>query len=67
MREAEMIQIGDWISDVLAHREEEARLARVREEVRALTDRFPLYPLRLEGCDGVKMCFQPALQEVRLR
>ncbi len=67
MGEREMAQIADWISDVLAHRTDEARLAQVREEVRTMTDRFPLYPLRWEGCDGAKMCFQPALQEAAVR
>jgi len=67
MGEREMAQIADWISDVLGHRTDEARLARIREEVRAMTDRFPLYPLRWEGCDGAKMCFQPALQEAAVR
>ncbi len=67
MGEKEMAQIGDWIAEGLAGRADEARLAHIREEVRALTNRFPLYPLRLEGCDGAKMCFQRALQEARLR
>ena len=67
MGEREMAQIADWISDVLGHRTDEARLAQICEEVRTMTDRFPLYPLRWEGCDGAKMCFQPALQEATVR
>ncbi len=43
MREAEMVQIGKWISEALNHLEDEAVLGRIRREVEALTQRFPLY------------------------
>ncbi len=43
MREAEMVQIGKWISEALHHLEDEAVLGRIRREVEALTQRFPLY------------------------
>jgi glycine hydroxymethyltransferase len=43
MREAEMVQIGKWISEALNHLENEAVLGRIRREVEALTQRFPLY------------------------
>jgi glycine hydroxymethyltransferase len=43
MREAEMEQIGDMIARVVKDIENDAVVAEVREEVRALCDRFPLY------------------------
>jgi glycine hydroxymethyltransferase len=46
MKQPEMRQIGDWIADVLNHLEDEAAIARVRREVEALTERFPLYESR---------------------
>ena len=42
MREAEMEQIAAWIREVLTAHEDEASIARVRGEVRALTARFPV-------------------------
>lgn len=50
-REAEFIQIGTWIGEIveaLANGDSEAVEARVREEVKALTARFPIY----EGLGG---------------
>jgi glycine hydroxymethyltransferase len=41
MREPEMRRIGRWISDVLAHPEDTALQARIREEVRELGQQFP--------------------------
>ena len=49
MREGEMVQVGRWIGDVLRRRDDEAFLARVKEEVKALCERFPFYRNRLEG------------------
>jgi glycine hydroxymethyltransferase len=46
MREAEMRQIGAWIARVLDHAGDAAALAAVREEVRALCARHPLYVTR---------------------
>ncbi|RMF19294.1 MAG: ribose 5-phosphate isomerase B [Candidatus Dadabacteria bacterium] len=43
MGEAEMRQIGQWIADAIAAREDEAALARIRNEVRELCHAFPLY------------------------
>jgi glycine hydroxymethyltransferase len=43
MKEAEMDAIGDWIADVLDHINDEDVQKRVRKEVEALCDRFPLY------------------------
>jgi glycine hydroxymethyltransferase len=45
-REAEFIQIGTWIGEIveaLANGDSDAVEARVREEVKALTARFPIY------------------------
>jgi glycine hydroxymethyltransferase len=46
MDEAEMRQIGAWIARALEHSGDAAALAAVREEVRALCARHPLYPER---------------------
>lgn len=43
MREAEMITIAKLIDTAIVNRESEEKKAKVREEVRALTARFPLY------------------------
>ena len=43
MREAEMRQIGSWISEVLHHRTDPGVLGRVRRQVLELADSFPLY------------------------
>lgn len=42
MREAEMVQIADWIHRVLVGREDAAVLAAVKAEVTAANQRFPL-------------------------
>lgn len=44
MGETEMDQIAGWIADVLDARGDAGMIARVREGVRELTQRFPLYP-----------------------
>ncbi len=46
MREAEMRQVGRWISDALLHRNEGPVLSRIRKEVLALCEAFPLYAER---------------------
>ena len=43
MREAEMRQVGRWISDALLHRNDGSVLSRIRKEVLALCEAFPLY------------------------
>ena len=43
MREAEMRTIATWIAEALEHRSEASYLARIRAEVAALADDFPLY------------------------
>jgi glycine hydroxymethyltransferase len=46
MKEADMRRIGHWIADVLRHLDNEAVQNRVRSEVEALTEQFPLYENR---------------------
>ncbi|HTZ95598.1 MAG TPA: serine hydroxymethyltransferase [Terriglobales bacterium] len=46
MKEAEMRQIGSWISQVLHHRTDAAVLSKVRNQVLELAEVFPLYPER---------------------
>jgi len=43
LREGEMVMIADWIDRVIAKRDPRV-LAEIRQEVRALCDRFPIYP-----------------------
>jgi glycine hydroxymethyltransferase len=44
MKEPEMVAVADMIVDVLQHPDDENVLGRVRESVRGLCRRFPLYP-----------------------
>ena len=46
MKEAEMRQVGSWISQVLHNRTETAVLSKVRNQVFELAEAFPLYPER---------------------
>jgi glycine hydroxymethyltransferase len=46
MKEAEMRQVGRWISESLLQRADAAVLARVRKEVLGLCEAFPLYAER---------------------
>ena len=48
MKEPEMRRIGHWIAEVLHNLENETVLKRVRSEVEAVTERFPLYPQRCQ-------------------
>jgi glycine hydroxymethyltransferase len=43
MKEEEMNQIAKWIGEILKDIKDEKAIARVREEVKELCDRFPLY------------------------
>jgi glycine hydroxymethyltransferase len=47
MREGEMAEVAALITRVLAHPGDVEELDRVREDVRALCKRFPLYPARV--------------------
>ncbi len=44
MKETEMVQVGAWIAEALNHRAEPQVLARIRRQVQALAEAFPLYP-----------------------
>src|SRR5246127_2635933 len=46
MKEAEMRQIGRWISEALHHRSDAAALGKVRKQVLELCEAFPLYAER---------------------
>ena len=46
MKEDEMRQIGRWIAEALNHRTDGAALARIRKQVLALAEEFPLYAER---------------------
>ena len=47
MREAEMEQVADLIHRALQHLGDDRALVRLRDEVRALCERFPIYRHRL--------------------
>jgi len=44
MKEAESVQIGDWIADALHAHDDAAKLSAIREKVVALCRSFPIYP-----------------------
>jgi glycine hydroxymethyltransferase len=46
MKEAEMKQVGRWISEALQNRTDAAVLGKIRKQVLELADGFPLYPER---------------------
>jgi glycine hydroxymethyltransferase len=46
MKEAEMRQVGRWISEALHQRADAATLGKIRKQVLELADTFPLYPER---------------------
>src|ERR1700751_265392 len=46
MKEAEMRQVGRWISEALHHRSEPDTLSKIRRQVLALAEAFPLYAER---------------------
>ncbi len=47
LKEPEMRQVGEWIAEALNHVGDEQVLARIRQEVKELCRRFPLYAHRL--------------------
>ncbi len=49
MGEEEMVQIGDWITEVLDDAADDMMIARVREDVRELCAQFPLYVEWVKG------------------
>jgi len=46
MKEEEMRQIGHWIAEALTHRNDPATLSKIRKQVLALAEEFPLYSER---------------------
>src|SRR5580698_1679490 len=46
MKEADMRQVGRWISEALQHRTDASVLGKIRRQVLELADSFPLYPER---------------------
>ncbi|MBI1749200.1 MAG: serine hydroxymethyltransferase [Acidobacteria bacterium] len=60
MREAEMANIAAWIAEVLQHVGDTAVEQRVRGQVAALAECFPLYERRAQGPDGLPYRVQPA-------
>ncbi|HZR56953.1 MAG TPA: serine hydroxymethyltransferase [Terriglobales bacterium] len=46
MKENEMRQVGQWISEVLHHQTDSGVLSKVRKQVLGLAEAFPLYPER---------------------
>lgn len=52
MREPEMQKIAGWIAQVLERVEDEFTARKVREEISAFTERFPLYARRLEAAEA---------------
>jgi len=51
MREPEMQKIAGWIAQVLERVEDESTARKVRGEIAAFTERFPLYARRLEAAE----------------
>jgi glycine hydroxymethyltransferase len=49
MKEDEMRLIASYISDIIAHINNESRIAAVAEEVKTLCSRFPLYEQRIKS------------------
>lgn len=43
LKEKEMLLIADFIDGAVIHRSDEAQLAKIRKQVQALTDAFPIY------------------------
>lgn len=53
MKEPEMERIAELIDNVVSSPDDEANSARVRDAVRELTNKFPLYPNSFQGAKGV--------------
>jgi len=52
MRESEMKKIAGWIAEVLQHVDDESTGDRVRREIAAFAENFPLYARRLEAAEA---------------
>jgi glycine hydroxymethyltransferase len=44
LKEGEMKQVADWMNRVILNRRDEDEISRIRNEVRELCERYPLYP-----------------------
>jgi glycine hydroxymethyltransferase len=42
LKEKEMDQVAEWIDDAIKNRDDEKKLAKMREEIRVFTKAFPL-------------------------
>ncbi len=58
MGESEMRLIAAWIAEIIEHLGDTAREHRVREEVAAMAQQFPLYEKRLRAADGLRYRLQ---------
>lgn len=47
LKEAEMTQVAQWIARAMAHMDDAAVLAEIRGQVKAMCQKFPLYPGRM--------------------
>jgi len=54
MKEREMEQVAELIDRALAHPDDQARLLAVKEEVRLLTTKFPLYRDMIDGLETAR-------------
>ncbi len=52
MREPEMRKIAGWIAEVLRHVDDQGTARKVRQEIAAFTEKFPLYSRRLEAAES---------------
>ncbi|PNU19553.1 serine hydroxymethyltransferase [Geothermobacter hydrogeniphilus] len=48
LKEADMVQVGEWIAAALQNVDNATKLAKIRQQVRELCQRFPLYAHRLK-------------------
>jgi glycine hydroxymethyltransferase len=44
LKENEMVQVGEWMNRVISNRDDEQEIIKIRGEVRALCEKFPVYP-----------------------
>ncbi len=49
LKEGEMKQVAEWMNRAILNRRDEQEISKIRGEVRALCERFPLYPDLYEG------------------
>jgi glycine hydroxymethyltransferase len=54
LREPEMEQVGNWVTDVLEHIGDSAVEQRVRKQVAELAGRFPVYAARMTSRAGIR-------------